>query len=50
VRTRATELKVTPELLATRRDVEQLVFFGRSERLTRGWRQAVIGEILLAMT
>jgi ribonuclease D len=49
VRRRAEELKVSPELLATRRDIEQLVFFGRSEHLTRGWRQAVIGETLLAL-
>lgn len=49
IRERAEEIKVTPELLATRRDVEQLVFFGRSDHLTRGWRQAAIGERLLAM-
>jgi len=49
VRRRAEEIKITPELLATRKDVEQLVYFGRTEHLTRGWRQAVIGENLLAM-
>jgi ribonuclease D len=49
VRRRAEELKVTPELLATRRDVESLVFFDRRDHLTRGWRQAAIGDILLAM-
>jgi len=49
VRRRAEEMKITPELLATRRDVEQFVYFRRTERLTRGWRQAAIGETLLAM-
>jgi ribonuclease D len=48
VRRRAEELKVSPELLATRRDIEQLVYFGRSDHLTRGWRQAAIAEALLA--
>ena len=48
VRAHSTELKVSPELLATRRDVEQLVFSGRAERLANGWRRAAIGERLLA--
>ena len=37
-----------PELLATRRDVEQLVFARRTEHLLSGWRREVIGEPLLA--
>jgi ribonuclease D len=49
VRRRADELQISPELLATRRDVEQLVFFGRTEHLTRGWRQAAIGDQLVDM-
>jgi ribonuclease D len=49
VRHRAQELNVSPELLATRRDLEQLVFFGRREHLTQGWREAAIGQTLLAM-
>lgn len=49
VRHRAQELNVSPELLATRRDLEQLVFFDRREHLTRGWRQAAIGAKLLEM-
>jgi ribonuclease D len=47
-RTLAEELKVSPELLATRRDVEQLVFSRRTERLGTGWRKDVIGDRLLA--
>lgn len=49
VRHRAQELNVSPELLATRRDLEQLVFFGRREHLTHGWRQAAIGQKLVEM-
>ena len=37
-----------PELLATRRDIEQLVFSGAPEHLLSGWRREVIGEPLLA--
>ena len=47
-RLQAEELKVSPELLATRRDVEQLVFARRTDRLMSGWRKAVIGEPLVA--
>jgi hypothetical protein len=36
-------------LLATRRDVEQLVFSGRAEHLLSGWRREVLGERLVAM-
>lgn len=47
-RAQAEELKVSPELLATRRDVEQLVFSRRADRLASGWRKDVIGDRLLA--
>jgi ribonuclease D len=47
-RSHAEELKVSPELLATRRDVEQLVFSQRAERLMSGWRKDVIGDRLVA--
>jgi ribonuclease D len=47
-RTHAEGMKVSPELLATRRDVEQLVFSHRADRLESGWRKDVIGERLLA--
>ena len=47
-RTTAEELKVSPELLATRRDVEQLVFSRRTDRLSSGWRKDVIGDRLIA--
>ncbi len=49
VRDRAAALEVSPEVLATRRDVEALVFKDRPESaVLRGWRRAVIGEQLLA--
>jgi ribonuclease D len=47
-RTHAEELKISPELLATRRDVEQLVFSRRTDRLANGWRKEVIGDRLIA--
>lgn len=47
-RTQAEGLQISPELLATRRDVEQLVFSHRTERLASGWRKGVIGDQLVA--
>ena len=46
----AAALGVSPEVLATRRDVEAMVF-GKPEEspLLRGWRREVIGEPLLAV-
>jgi ribonuclease D len=49
VRTHAEQLKIAPELLATRRDIEQLVFSGRTEGIGSGWRRDVIGERLIAL-
>lgn len=46
-RAKAEELKVSPEILVTRRDVEQLVFSRRSDRLSTGWRKDVIGDRLI---
>jgi ribonuclease D len=46
-RTRAAEINISPELLATRREVEQLVFSGRAERLVEGWRREAIGDQLV---
>jgi ribonuclease D len=48
VRSEAQRLDVAPELLATRRDIEQIVFSGRSDHMTTGWRREAIGEKLLA--
>jgi ribonuclease D len=49
VRDEAAALELSPEVLATRRDVEALVFPDRGEpAVLRGWRRAVIGEKLLA--
>jgi ribonuclease D len=48
-RTQGEQLKISPELLATRRDVEQLVFSRRTEHLLSGWRREVIGERLVAL-
>ena len=44
----ARELNLVPEVLATRRDLEQLAEGRRDGVLLRGWRRAVIGERLLA--
>lgn len=49
VRGHAQALQVSPELLATRRDIEQLVFSGRTEHLLAGWRRETVGERLLAL-
>jgi ribonuclease D len=49
VRDEATALGISPEVLATRRDVEALVFEDRGESaVLRGWRRSVVGEKLLA--
>jgi ribonuclease D len=37
-----------PEVLATRRDLEQLADGRRDGALLRGWRRATVGERLLA--
>jgi ribonuclease D len=50
VRAQAQQLSIAPELLATRRDIEQLVFGGHSEHLMSGWRRTLIGERLRALT
>lgn len=47
VRTTAEQLRVSPELLATRRDIEQLVYFNKPDRLIKGWRKEAIGEGIL---
>ncbi len=44
----ATELQIAPEVLATRRDLEQLVEGRRDGALLHGWRRPVLGEQLLA--
>lgn len=49
VRTQAERMKIASELLATRRDIEQLVYSGRAQGIGSGWRRDVIGERLLAL-
>jgi ribonuclease D len=49
VRARGEELRISPEVLATRRDIEQLVLSGKTEHLHEGWRAPVIGERLIAL-
>jgi ribonuclease D len=44
----ARELQLVPEVLATRRDLEQLAEGNRDGPLLRGWRRAVLGAQLLA--
>lgn len=49
VRSTADEMQIAPELLATRRDIEQLVYSGRTETIGSGWRREAIGERLIAL-
>ena len=44
----AAELALSPEVLATRRDLEQLAAGRQDGPLLSGWRRAVLGERLLA--
>ncbi|MGH8260594.1 MAG: ribonuclease D [Steroidobacteraceae bacterium] len=44
----AMELSLSPEVLATRRDLEQLADGRRDGPVLDGWRRAIIGERLLA--
>jgi ribonuclease D len=44
----AGELGLSPEVLATRRDLEQLADGRRDVAVLRGWRRSVIGERMLA--
>jgi len=44
----AGELRLVPEVLATRRDLEQLADGRRDLTVLRGWRGALLGEQLLA--
>ncbi|MBS0364507.1 MAG: ribonuclease D [Proteobacteria bacterium] len=44
----ARELQIAPEVLATRRDLEQFVEQPGRNALVRGWRAAVVGEKLRA--
>jgi ribonuclease D len=48
VRNTAEKLQISPELLATRRDAEQLVYFDKHDDLLVGWRKDVIGDALIA--
>jgi ribonuclease D len=49
IREEAAKSQIAPELVATRRDVEQLVYSGRTDHLLRGWRREVIGERLVEL-
>jgi len=44
----AADLKLSPEILATRRDLEQLVDGRQDVPVLKGWRRAVIGDRMLA--
>jgi ribonuclease D len=44
----AAELRLVPEVLATRRELEQLAGGRRDGAVLRGWRRSVLGERLLA--
>jgi ribonuclease D len=43
------QLGLSPELLATRRDVEQLVYGGEPGVFLRGWRKDVIGDQVMSL-
>ena len=45
----AADLGLSPEILATRRDLEQLADGREDVAVLKGWRRAVIGERMLAM-
>jgi len=45
----AGDLGLSPEILATRRDLEQLADGRRDVAVLKGWRRAVIGDRMLAM-
>ena len=47
-RAAAAELALSPEVLATRRDLEQIAAGRRDGPVLAGWRRAVLGERLLA--
>lgn len=49
VRERAKEAGISPALLATRRDLEQLLAGERKLALLEGWRREVLGDELLAL-
>jgi len=48
VRDAAAQLAIAPELLATRRDLEQVARGERGAPPLLGWRRAVVGDALLA--
>jgi ribonuclease D len=47
VRGIAEKLNISPELLATRRDLQQLLAGNADIEPLRGWRREVVGEALL---
>jgi ribonuclease D len=49
VQATAAELSLAPEVLATRRDLEQLAEGGRDAAVLRGWRGAALGARLLSV-
>jgi ribonuclease D len=44
----AADLGLSPEVLATRRDLEQLADGRRDVGILRGWRRSVVGDRMLA--
>jgi ribonuclease D len=49
IRESGVKLGLSPELLATRRDVEQLVYGGEHGIFARGWRKDVVGDQVLSL-
>jgi ribonuclease D len=44
----AKELQISPEILATRRDLQQLINGRKDLQLLKGWRREIVGEVLLS--
>lgn len=49
VRLRAAEHRITPSMLASRKELREFIESPSSTRLIQGWRKAIVGEDLFAM-
>ena len=49
VQQKATELQIVPSLLASRRDLDDLLFRPEAARTNQGWRYPIIGQHLAAL-
>lgn len=49
VRLHAEKVSITPSVLASKKDLEQLLYFPTSAKILQGWRKHLIGEKLMAL-